>query len=143
VTSYRRGRTRLRDEGPRLLIRIGHSEFAESALRRTGSRVPEPIEVTALIDTGSGRSIIQNDVVQALGLTPVGAVEIDTPSSTDMPAMEYYVRFWFDRKRNCEVTALEAPLPVPEVRALLGRDVLSEGRLVYEGQEGGFSLELG
>ncbi|MGC2035271.1 MAG: aspartyl protease family protein [Thermoplasmata archaeon] len=96
----------------------------------------------ALIDTGSGRSIIQHDVAEELGLNAVGSVQIDTPSSTDMRVMEYWVRFSFDPASSVQVKVIEAPLQVRSVRALIGRDLLAGGRLVYNGRHGEFTLEL-
>ena len=130
----------VRAEGPTLNLRVGVSGFAEEALRKARRTVPTPIEAPALIDTGSGRSIIQREVAQKLKLTPVGAVEIDTPSSIDLRAVEYFVKFWFDERTAFEVKVLEAPLPVPRIRSLVGRDVLAHGRFVYDGPKAEFSL---
>ncbi len=132
----------LRREGARLPVRVGVSEFAEAAQRRSGNPTPPPIEIQALIDSGSGRSIIQQRLASELGLTPVGEVEIDTPSSTDLRAPEYYVRFWFDERTIIEMKVLEAPLPVAQIRALIGRDILARGRFIYDGPRGEFSLVL-
>jgi hypothetical protein len=121
-------------------VRVGSPGFVEEELRRTGRPLRDPVEVEALVDTGSGRSILQRELARSLGLTPVGTVEIDTPSSTDVPALEYWVRFWFDSAASVEVKVLEAPLPVARIRALLGRDVLDQARFVYDGVRGEFSL---
>jgi hypothetical protein len=131
---------RLRDDGPILEIRVGPPRYLEEELRRAGRPSHDPIEVEALVDTGSGRSIIQRELARSLALAPVGSVQIDTPSTTDLPVLEYWVRFWFDSAASVEVKVLEAPLPVARIRALLGRDVLAQGRFVYDGVRGEFSL---
>jgi hypothetical protein len=133
---------RLTETGPVLPIRVGVSEAEEAALRRARRTVPETIPARALIDTGSGRSIIQRGLARRLGLTPVGVVEFDTPSSTDVSAVEYYARFWFDSAAAVESKVMEAPLPVPSVRAIIGRDILALGVLRYDGKGRRFSLEL-
>ena len=132
----------LRRLGPPLTVRVGLSEVERSTLLARGVRPPEPVAVTALIDTGSGRSILQQDLARELGLTPVGRVEIDTPSSTDLSVLEYYARIWFDGTASVECKVLEAPLHVPQVRALLGRDVLASTRFVYDGRASSFELAL-
>lgn len=133
---------RLTETGPVLSIRVGVSEAEEAALRRGGRTVPEAIPARALIDTGSGRSIIQQGLARELGLTAVGVVEFDTPSSTDFSAVEYYARFWLDPRSSVESKVMEAPLPVPSVRAIIGRDILALGVLRYDGKGRQFSLDL-
>ncbi|MCI4350236.1 MAG: hypothetical protein L3K15_01810 [Thermoplasmata archaeon] len=132
----------LRDEGAILPVRIGVSADAEAALRRTGQPVPPPQEVRALIDIGAGRSLIQRGLAARLRLTPVGLVEIDTPSSTDLEAPEYRVRFWLNHNLGLEVTALEAPLPGDRLGALLGRDLLAQAKFEYDGPRSRFRLTV-
>ncbi|MCI4330684.1 MAG: hypothetical protein L3K19_02410 [Thermoplasmata archaeon] len=133
----------LRETGPILPIRVGVSEAEELALRRVGNLVPESIPANALIDTGSGRSIIQHQLAQTLHLTPVGVVEFDTPASVDVSAVEYYARFWLAGGVSFESKVMEAPLPVPKVRALIGRDILALGILTYDGKGRRFSFDFG
>jgi hypothetical protein len=140
VPTFTVSNPRLEDEGPILKIRVGPPRHMEEELRRTGHPLHGPLEVEALVDTGSGRSIIQRELPRSLALAPVGSVQIDTPSTADLPAFEYWVRLWFDSAASVEVKVLQAPLPVARIRALLGRDVLAQGRLVYDGVRGEFSL---
>lgn len=140
VPTYRIPNPRLRDEGPVLGVRIGIPRYVEEEARLQDRRTADPVEVDALVDTGSGRSIIHPEIARRLELTAVGSVQIDTPSSTDLPAFEHWVRFWFDPTTSVEVKVLEAPLPVARIRALLGRDVLAQGRFDYDGVRGEFSL---
>lgn len=132
----------LRETGPVVRIWISASEPSGGSAVPPRSPERRSIEVMALIDTGSGRSIIQHDVAEELGLNAVGSVQIDTPSSTDMRVMEYWVRFSFDPASSVQVKVIEAPLQVRSVRALIGRDLLAGGRLVYNGRHGEFTLEL-
>ncbi|MGA7922400.1 MAG: aspartyl protease family protein [Thermoplasmata archaeon] len=140
MPTYRIPNPRLRDEGPVLRVRVGLPQSVSGRASSEDRHGSEPIEVDALVDTGSGRSVIHPEVARRLDLTPVGSVEIDTPSSTDVPAFEHWVRFWFDPTTSVEVKVLEAQLPVARLRALLGRDVLAQGRFLYEGKLGAFTL---
>lgn len=140
MPTYRIPNPRLRDEGPVLRVRIGNPRGHEDRSRPLGEGGTESVDVVALVDTGSGRSIIHSEVARRLRLTPVGSVQIDTPSSTDLPAFEHWVRLWFDATTSVEVKVLEAPLPVARIRALIGRDVLAQGHFVYDGVRGEFSL---
>jgi hypothetical protein len=95
-----------------------------------------------MVDIGAGRSLIRVGLAHRLGLTAVGKVEIDTPSSTNLEATEYFVRFWLSDRFAVESTALEAPLPGHDLGALLGRDVLSGARLSYDGPRDEYTLEF-
>lgn len=133
----------LLETGPIVTIRVGVSEYAESALRRGNRAVPEAVPARALIDTGSGRSLLRERLAHALALTPVGRVEFDTPGSTDVPALEYYARFWVDRSTSFESKVLAAPLPSGNLEAVIGRDILALGVLRYDGPGRKFSFDFG
>lgn len=132
----------LRERGAVIPLRVGFSRADEAAARASGRPVPAPVAVRALVDTGSGRSIVQRDLARELDLRPVGRVEIDTPSSVDLAVPEYYVRFWFDDLTGPEVKVIEAPLRVPRVRALIGRDLLERAHFEYDGPTGRFELRF-
>ncbi len=132
----------LRQRGPIIAVGVGPSAAAIAAYAPAGRNPPAPVPVLALIDSGSGRSILQHDLAVELQLTPVGAVEIDTPSSVDLSVMEYFARFWLDRTTSVELKVLEAPLRVPRVRALIGRDLLAYGQFSYDGRRNEFTLEV-
>jgi hypothetical protein len=132
----------LRSGGPVLPVRIGLGADAEAALRGRGEPIPVPIEALALIDTAAGRSVVKAELMHRLGVSPVGAVQIDTASTRDMDVYEYYVRLWFAPQESVEVRVLEAPLPTDTVEILIGRDVLASGTFVYEGRANRFRLDL-
>jgi hypothetical protein len=142
VVRLSRQHAALRHRGPMIAIGVGPSSAAMAAYARAGRRPPSPVPVLAIIDTGSGRSILQHDLAVELQLTPVGAVEIDTPSTVDMSVMEYFARFWLDRTTSVELKVLEAPLRLPRVRALVGRDLLAYGHFSYDGPRNEFTLEV-
>ncbi|MCI4368207.1 MAG: hypothetical protein L3K09_01400 [Thermoplasmata archaeon] len=96
----------------------------------------------ALIDTGTGRTVLQRGIARSLGLTPVGAVEIDTPSTADVESLEFEVCLEFPGGAMIPTRVLEAEMPVKGIRVLLGREVLSRGVLIYDGRAGRFSLDL-
>ena len=102
--------------------------------------VRPPVDVVALVDTGAARSVLQQGLAAELGLNTVGSVEIDTPSSKNLTALEYMIRVWFNDRFVLEAKAMEAPLPVPRIRLLLGRDLLAHGTFTYLGREGEFQL---
>jgi len=124
--------------GPRLPVTVTADE---PSIGIDGSPPPRRT-VDALIDTGSGRTIIQAALAAELHLRPVGRVEIDTASSVDVTAEEYAIALEVGGHRPIRVRALAAALPVPDVRLLIGRDALAHGRFVYDGRRSEFAFEL-
>jgi hypothetical protein len=132
----------IRRRGALLEVEIGVGREAEKALLRLGRAVPKPRSTRAMVDIGSGRSLIRKGLGGELGLNPVGAVEIDTASSTDLRALEYDVRFLLPHNISLETTALEAPLPNHGLGALIGRDLLASARFEYVGYRDEFTLDF-
>ncbi len=76
-----------------------------------------------MIDTGATGSVIQNGLAAQLGLKPA-------------------VRLLFPNNVTFETTVIETPLQGQQIRCLIGRDVLSQGVLVYIGYSNLFSLSF-
>ena len=62
-------------------LQIAVGSAVESALRRVGTRIPDPVLTTAMIDTGATVSVIRQGIPSQLGLNPVGVTHIHAPSS--------------------------------------------------------------
>lgn len=75
----------LQTTGPLVDIRLWVSIPVEEALKKAGSKIPEPVAAKGMIDTGATGSVIQPAIAQQLGLQPVGVVSISTPSSNNVP----------------------------------------------------------
>jgi predicted aspartyl protease len=114
----------------------------EEALRKVGAKPPDPIRVKGMIDTGATGSVIQPALAKELALQPVGLVTITTPSSENVPCLQYIVRFVFPNKVIFEALAIEAPLRGQQIQCLIGRDVLAHGVLVYTGYINQFTLSF-
>lgn len=135
--------------GPVLTALVHVSEGRRTALEAEGLPVPAPRTIRALVDTGASFTSIQPEVMQVLGLTPTGTVDIVTPSTgQDVHTTETYdVDFVIPKSPT------EPPLAIPNLRvaacelflrqgihALIGRDVLSRCVLVYNGEANVFTL---
>jgi len=104
--------------------------------------ISSPVSVTALVDTGAQTTVLSPDVIAQLGLQPVGAVPIITPTTTDpVPCDLYHVNVYFSSDVIIEnVLAAQAPLIGHGFQCLIGRDVLQKGMLVYIGNQNQFTL---
>ena len=67
----------------------------EEALKKAGSKVPDPVPVKGMTDTGATGSVIQPSIAQAIGLQPIGVVSIITPSSENVPCYQFLIRLIF------------------------------------------------
>jgi len=81
--------------GPLVEMRIWVGTPVEEALKKADRKIPEPVAAKGMIDTGATGSVIQPAIAQQLGLQPVGIVSISTPSSENVPCLQYVVRLIF------------------------------------------------
>ncbi len=128
--------------GPVIEARIAIGSFLETSLKQGKQPVPSPIPVRAMIDTGASATVIQEGIPASLGIKPVGATLIHTPSSANVRCYEYLVRLVFPNNVIVECTAIGAPLQGQQIQCLIGRDILAHGVLIYIGYTHTFSLSF-
>lgn len=136
----------------RALLEVYVSLTASDAQIRAGWGLPVPpaVAVTALVDTGAGRTMIDAGIIESLGLDPVGEMDVFTASTGGQPvrSLEYLV----------DLTPMDGSGPQPLASSLrviaghdlgwvgaeilLGRDVLSCCLLVYDGHRRQFTLAI-
>jgi len=132
----------LQSSGPLVDMRVWVGTPVAQALKKEGTAIPDPVSAKGLIDTGATASVIQPELVEQLGLQPVGLVHISTPSSEDVPCYIYNVRLMFPNNVIVETVAVRAPLRGQQIQCLVGRDVLAHGVLVYTGYMNQFTLSF-
>ena len=136
------------EQGLIVPIAISVSQPRCDALTAAGVQVPRPMRGRGLIDTGASCSAVDRAVIQSLGLSATGSTTILTPST----GTESHECSLFDvalvilmgsaQKHTPSATTavIEATLSGQGFHALIGRDVLSQGLLVYDGKAGNLSL---
>lgn len=133
----------LEGDGPVLEVHFSIPNILESQYRKSGKPIPEPIIVKALIDTGASSCVIQSDIPQKLGLQPVGATKINTPSCQDSECYQYFMRMILPQQGLFyEGVFTAAPLSGQNINSLIGRDVLKQGILIYIGYVNQFTFSL-
>lgn len=120
--------------GPVVTAGVSVSEGRRAALESQNLAVPPMRVVRALVDTGASFTSIEPQVLQALGLTPTGTIEIVTPSTGEGTHTidTYDIDFVIGAAGQGEL-----PLSMPNLRvgaselfsrqgihALIGRDIL-------------------
>jgi predicted aspartyl protease len=136
----------LLSEGPLTNIDIAVSFELEKVLKSTNTTIPNPVSGRALIDTGATISVISNNVIQNLGVNPIGTVLISTAGSSNPTfCYQYDLRIAFaDSKGQVVVRILPAgvPLIARNIDCLIGRDVLRHSVFIYTGYANTFSLSF-
>jgi hypothetical protein len=134
--------------GPVINAFVGVSGPRLAALTKAGVPIPNPVLVRALVDTGASHTVVDPTVMKALGLDPRRIAKTITPSTGATPhkCFTYDISFHVPlgtatslfSKLAWEVSSLELKHQGFEV--LLGRDILAEGMLVYDGRANTFAL---
>jgi hypothetical protein len=132
--------------GPQLEFFVAVSQPRQQALQNAGLPIPQPTLVRGLVDTGASTTAIDPNVIRGLGIQPTGSMQILTPSTGATP----HQADTFDVSIIVPIAGItftlgalqvfESALSVQGIQALVGRDVLSNCLLVYDGRANIFSL---
>ena len=120
-------------DGPIVTAAIGLDTAGLQARKSAGHPAPAPIQMTALVDTGAGWTVIRAGTAAQLGLNQIGAVSINTPNSAGVVCPQYSVRIVLPNNVSFEGAVIEAPLHGQKIQCLIGRDILMHGALIYTG----------
>jgi len=129
---------------------VGVSKAWSDVLTANGQAAPAAQRIRALLDTGASCTCIDPSVMTALGLTPTGRIQINTPSTGATPHMadQYDVGIAIPPGvpshpslifPTVAVTASHL-LATQGFHALIGRDILRGCLLTYNGTTGTFTL---
>ena len=132
----------LQGVGPIIEVQLAVGLINEEILKKNDQSIPTPVLISAMIDTGATGTVVQEDIIQQLGLNPTGVTLINTPSSTNVECYEYLVRLLFPNNVVVETTIIGVPLKGQHIQCLIGRDVLRHGVLIYVGYTDTFTLSF-
>jgi hypothetical protein len=130
-------------------VGVAVSQARREALTAAGQDVPLATSIRALVDTGASCTCVDPAVLTALQLSATGSVAVHTPStgaalhyaeqydvSLVIPgAGTHHLPLTIDA-----VPVIAADLAVQGIHALIGRDVLQDCILIYNGAVGEFTL---
>jgi len=138
------GRTTV--EGPLIHVLFGVSQKSAMALTQQGQPIPSQVRVLSLVDSGASTTSIDATVAASLGLQPKGSsgVITATTGTAGVVQNQYDVSLTLAQGGNSRafpvLRVLECPPFHKTIHALLGRDILDECLLVYNGPTGTFDL---
>jgi hypothetical protein len=128
--------------GPVVPVTIGVTARHATILQKLNLAVPTAISGSALIDTGSTFCAVDGDVVKSLGIPQFGTASVYTPSGTaQLPTYPASLSFPGTTLPNITFADfMGSPLKAQGIIALIGRNVLMDFVLVYNGPGGFVSL---
>jgi len=124
----------LLNTGPVVDIAVAtHPDLLEH-LKESGQSIPTPVRALAMIDTGATSTIVKPEIIESLGINPIGEKRISTPSCTDFSCNQYQATILFPNRVAIHISSiLEAPLTGQSIQCLIGRDILSRVVFIYNG----------
>lgn len=123
------------------------SQGRSKALIDAGAKLPEPVQIRALVDTGASCTCLDPEVLATLGLTPTGTTSVVTAGGVPEERDVYDVALAIPSGKGEQVffehtmAVVAAPLLKSQgFHALIGRDVLSRCILNYNGSTKTYTL---
>jgi hypothetical protein len=129
-------------EDPSVPVTVSITEPLSQALQGLGITAPTPMSGTALIDTGASVCMIDEGILSSLQIPPLGATNIATPSGSAQQ-LTYPASLSFPGTNLPNVSFTDfvsGPLAAQGIIVLLGRDVLRDFVLIYNGPVGQITL---
>ena len=137
-------RTSLLRRGPIIQVTLGLAENIAQQLVQQGKPVPEPVAGWALIDTGATSTCIDDSAAQKIGLPVIdrGKTSSASHDAIDVNIYPALIAFTGTPIKVNALRAIGANLASQDLVALLGRDVLQNFTLFYNGAVGQITISF-
>lgn len=138
----------LRYHGPVIITGLGISAAHREALEKAGHDIPDPVQCRFLVDTGADTTLVKHEFAERAGLklindnVPIHGIGVDTTGRTYMGR----IMFYYESKVmpgathtvyvETQVASGTLKLPADTIDGVIGRDVLTQFQLVYDGRTG-------
>jgi hypothetical protein len=138
--------TLLARQGPILQVTVSIPQALAAFYTLQQVPIPSPVTSVALIDTGASTSCVHAPIMQNMGVNPIGVVTILTPGGPTLrnlyPANFTFPVTGFSRDFTSIIGADLSGQIIngQQLIALIARDVLSLGVLIYNGSFGSFTF---
>lgn len=134
----------LQGAGPRIQVILSPLENQLKSLADKGEPPPHPVSGFALIDTGASSTCIDQNAAEGAGLAVVdsGPMSSATHANEIVPIYAGKIEIIGMSISVNVMRAYGVNLNSQDLIALIGRDLLSQCVLVYNGLEGSFSLSI-
>ena len=142
-------RGQLQNEGALVEVLLGWSAARAQQLRAALRPVPPPLQTRALLDTGAEVTCVDTSLIQQLGLPFGGTVPANLPAHGGLTFTALHNASLIilhpsgqtrDHLAVVNLSVLELSLAPLGYRALIGRDVMTRCRFLYDGPRNSFRL---
>jgi len=131
----------LRSKGALIDLRIGNATLIANQMKSEGKQVPEPQAIVAMIDTGASISAIDSSVAASLGLQQTGSVQVGgVGGMSQQPVFAASLEFAEPKIAYDPLSLSGSSLGAPDFQMLIGRNILCQMILTYDGAQGRFTL---
>ncbi len=134
--------TALQLRGPILQVSLTIEQSAGKGLVAQGKTVPAPRSGLALIDTGASNTCVDEQTAKDLGLPVIDVANMQSASHEKHSCNVYPVQIITPIVTLNAPRAMGAALASQGLLVLIGRDVLQNCNLFYNGPAGQFTLSL-
>lgn len=138
----------IQSSGPLVDLRVGISNGWRKQLWKKGIEPPPEVYATFLVDTGSDSSMVDEQIMRALGLIAVNQRPVLTSESKGVAQLcnvyDISLEIINGGAAPWRITSVEAngrPLMSESVQGVLGRDVLNRVVLTYNGPAKVYSID--
>ena len=130
-------------EGPLIGVNVGVPSDLADKWRNIGVDVPDPVSGQALIDTGASTTCVDEDVARQLALPTVDVARMSSASGQSEQSVHPVQLDVAHSDLIIEsAKSIAADLDDQGLVALVGRDMLSQCTLHYNGLTGDFTLSM-
>lgn len=125
---------RIFSSGPFITINVAPNNQQIEFLKSKGLKVPKAQKVAALIDTGASHTVLDESIIQKLGLHPIDEIRAKTVSCEDVVCKRYKATFFFSDNFCIETSHLVGSSTKNQnFQCLIGRDILKHCVFTYDG----------
>lgn len=130
--------------GPVFQVTLGVADIVAQQLIQQGQAVPEPIAGWALLDTGASSTCIDDAAAQKLNLPVIdqGKMSSATHEAFDVNIYPALISFTGTPIKVNALRVIGANLASQDLIALLGRDLLQNFTVFYNGAAGQITLSF-
>lgn len=133
----------LKGAGPRMEVLLSPLESQVQALAASGVAAPGPVYGWALIDTGATATCVDRSAAEQAGLAIVDSGPMNSATHANEIVPIYAGQLMIRGLCGVNINrAYGAVLETQGLVALIGRDILAGCQLVYNGNDGSFSLAI-
>jgi predicted aspartyl protease len=132
----------LQARGPVIQVTVSIEQNAGQALVSQGKTLPTPKAGLALIDTGASNTCVDEQAAKELGLPVIDVATMLSATHEKVPCNVYPVLISTPIAGLNSPRTMGAALAAQGLLVLIGRDVLQNCTLFYNGVAGQFTLSL-